>query len=145
MISFLPSRVKAYISNGWDKRIVDPDPNKLYTQKQTLKDADNEELDGVPGEDHDHVSEDWPKGPYTQQIQGVLPPLLTEELIITHSPSSGKWLKKDSNYSNVDYSTLQREHQYFMESYISGKHIRFCCKDGAVWVQARCYRSQKKE
>ena len=31
-----------------------------------------------------------------------------------------------------------------MESYIPGKHIRFCCKDGTVWVQARCYRSQKK-
>ena len=76
-----------------------------------------------------------PKGPYTQQIQGVLPPLLTEELIITHLQSSGKRLKKDdSNYNNVDYSTLQRGHQYFMESYIPGKHIRFCCKDGAVWV-----------
>ena len=98
------------MSNGWDKRIVHPDPNKLYTQKQALKDADNEELDGVPGENHDHVSEDWPKGPYTQQIQGVLPPLLTEEFIITHLQSSGKWLKKDSNYNNVDYSTLQRGH-----------------------------------
>ena len=27
---------------------------------------------------------DWPKGPYKQQIQGVLPPLLTEEQIMTH-------------------------------------------------------------
>ena len=88
---------------------------------------------------------DWPKGPYTQQIQGVLPPLLTEEIIMTHLKSSGKRLKTSSNYCNVDYSTLQRGHQYFMESYIPGKHVRFCCKDDIVWVQARCYRSQKKK
>jgi len=31
-----------------------------------------------------------------------------------------------------------------MESYIPGKHIRFCCKHGVVWVQARCYQSLKK-
>ena len=54
-ISFLLSRVKVYISNCWDKRIVDPDPNKLYTQKQAQKDMEHEELDGVSEEDHDHV------------------------------------------------------------------------------------------
>jgi len=78
----------------------------------------------VPEQNRDCV-EDWPKGPYTQQIQGVLPPLLTEELIMTHLQSSGKRLKKNSSYHNIDYSTLQREHQYFMESYIPGKHICF--------------------
>ena len=31
-----------------------------------------------------------------------------------------------------------------MESHIPGKHIRFCCKDNLVWIQARCYHSQKK-
>ena len=31
-----------------------------------------------------------------------------------------------------------------MESYIPGKYIHFCCKDGVVWIQARCYWSQKK-
>ena len=74
----------------------------------------------------------------------MLLPLLTEELIITHLQSSGKQLKKRNDYCNVDYSTLQRRHQYFMESYIPGRYIRFCCKDGIVWIQARCYRSQKK-
>ena len=36
---------------------------------------------------------DWPKGPYTQQIEGVLPPMLTEEVIMYHLQSSGKQLK----------------------------------------------------
>jgi len=31
-----------------------------------------------------------------------------------------------------------------MESCIPGKYVRFCSKDGLVWVQARCYRSQRK-
>ena len=84
-----------------------------------------------------------PKGPYTQQIEGVLPTFLTEEVIMAHLQSSGKRFK-GKDYSNVDYSTLQRGHQYFMELYIPGKYVRFCCKDGLVWVQARCYRSQKK-
>ena len=63
---------------------------------------------------------------------------------MTHLQSSGKRLKKSESFSNVDYSTLQRGHQYFMESYIPGKHIQFCCKDNLVWIQARCYRSQKE-
>ena len=58
--------------------------------------------------------------------------------------SSGKRLKKSESFSNVDYSTLQRGHQYFMESYIPGRHIRFCCNDNLVRIQACCYRSQKK-
>ena len=28
--------MKAYIANGWDKRIVDPDPEKQYTRKKIL-------------------------------------------------------------------------------------------------------------
>ena len=30
-------RVKAYISNGWDKTIVDPDPQKKYTTRKAHK------------------------------------------------------------------------------------------------------------
>ena len=56
-----------------------------------------------------------PKGPYTQQIEGVLPTFLTEEVIMAHLQSSGKRFK-GKDYSNVDYSTLQRGHQYFMET-----------------------------
>ena len=82
----------------------------------------------------------WPKGPYTQQIEGVLPALLTDDIVTTHLKSSGKQIhpKKprkvsrndDGNlnitsYSNIDYSTLQRGHQYFMESYIPGGYVRF--------------------
>ena len=88
----------------------------------------------------------------------MLPAILTDDIITTHLKSSGKQLhpKKrrklsevDDNstagsYSNVDYSTLQRGHQYFMESYIPGRYVRFCCKEGQIWVRARCYRSQKK-
>ena len=76
------------------------------------------------------------KGPYTQQIEGVLPSLLTEDLIISHLQSSGKQLKKSEDYCNVNYSTLQRGHQYFMESYIPGRHVHFCCKNDLVYVQA---------
>ena len=138
--------MKAYISNGWDKRIVDPDPEKLYTQRKALN---NPGVDGIASNDvniQDEIQEqmEWPKGPYTQQIEGVLPPLLTEDLIISHLQSSGKQLKKSEDYCNVDYSMLQRGHQYFMESYIPGRHVRFCCKNDLVYVQARCYRSQKK-
>ena len=42
---------------------------------------------------------------------------------MAHLQSSGKRLKKNKRYSNVDYSTLQRGHQYFMESYIPGKYV----------------------
>ena len=101
----------------------------------------------------------WPKGPYTQQIQGVLPAIITDDIITTHLKSSGKQLQPkkrrkvsedgDSStaagsYSNVDYSTLHRGHQYFMESYIPGRYVRFCSKEGQIWIKARCYRSQKK-
>jgi len=68
----------------------------------------------------------WPSGPYTQQIEGVLPPVLTEDLIISHLELSGKQLKKSKGYCNVDYSTLQQGHQYFRESYIPGRQVRFC-------------------
>ena len=67
-----------------------------------------------------------------QQIEGVLPPLLTEELILTHLQTSSKRLKKNKNYCNIDYSTLQRGHQYFMELYIPGKHVYFCHEDDLV-------------
>ena len=141
-------RVKAYISNGWDKRIVDPDPKKQYTQRKALNEqhaaSPNHGLQEKSKEQSQADLSDWPKGPYTQQIEGVLPPLLTEELIMTHLQSSGKRLKKNKNYCNVDYSTLQRGHQYFMESYIPGRYVQFCCKENVVWIKARCYRSQKK-
>lgn len=69
--------MKAYISNGWDKRIVDPDPNKQYTQRKAMIEQQSESADVL----EDGVG-DWPKGPYTQQIEGVLPPMLTEEIIM---------------------------------------------------------------
>ena len=58
---------------------------------------------------------------------------------MAHLQSSGKRLKKNKDYDNVDYSTLQRGHQYFMESYIPGKYVQFCCKDDLVWIQVRCH------
>ena len=97
----------------------------------------------------EYDADGWPKGPYTQRIDGVLPAILTDDIITVHLQSSGKQLnpkrrRVSDSYSNIDYSTLQRGHQYFMESYIPGKHVRFCCKQGQVWVRARCYRSQKR-
>ena len=64
--------MKASISNGWDSRIVDPDPDKQYKQRKA---AINEQCHD--GEAEDSVLElsngkCWSKGPYTQQIEGVL-------------------------------------------------------------------------
>ena len=79
---------------------------------------------------------------------GNLPPILTDHIILTHLQTSGKQLKpkkqKDAVPTNIDYSTLQRGHQYFMEGYIPGKNVMFCLKDSVIWIKARCYRSQKK-
>ena len=165
-------RVKAYISNGWDKTIVDPDPQKKYTARKAQA-ADSTTITaattsvaaagataGSVSAEAAYDADGWPKGLYTQQIQGVLPAILTDDIITTHLKSSGKQLhpkkrrklsEDDDNstadtgsYCNVDYSTLQRGHQYFMESYIPGRYVRFCCKDGQIWIRARCYRSQKK-
>jgi len=135
--------VKAYFSNGWDSRIVDPDPEKKqYTQRKAAIEQCHDEADSSVVELSSGKC--WPKGHYTQQINGVLPAVMTEDIILTHLQSSGKYLKKSESFINVDYSTLQRGHQYFMESYIPGRHIRFCYNDNLVWIQARCYCSQKK-
>ena len=155
---YLPlHRVKAYIANGVDKNIVDPDPQKKYTLRKELSGSlPKQNVDDCKSgaSTNDLDSDGWPKGPYTQQIEGVLPSLLTEDIVTVHLKLSGKLVHANkrrkvshdgsSSYYNIDYSTLQREHQYFMESYIPGRFIHFCCKHGQVWIQARCYRSQKK-
>jgi len=55
--------------------------------------------------------------------------------------TSGKQLKPKKQKSvptNIDCSTLQRGHQYFMEGYIPGKHAMFYLKDGVIWMKACC-------
>ena len=88
---------------------MDPDPKKQYTQRKAMieQQAESESADVL-----DDVG-DCPKGPYTQQIEGVLHPMLREEIITAHLQSSGKRLKKNKEYNNVDYSTLQRGHQCY--------------------------------
>ena len=51
--------------------------------------------------------------------------------------------KQKSVPTNIDYSTLQRAHQYFMEGYIPEKHVMFCLKDNVIWIKANCYHSLK--
>ena len=55
------------------------------------------------------------------------------------SSSSGKRFRPKKNASsepaNIDYTTLQRGHQYFMEGYIPRKHVMFCLKDEIVWIK----------
>ena len=74
--------------------------------------------------------------------------MLTDDIILTHLQASGKQFrpkkKASSQPANIDYSTLQRGHQYFMEGYIPGKYVMFCLKDEVVWTKARYYHSQKK-
>ena len=137
-------RVKAYIDNGWDSRIIDPDPQKQYTiQKLQLKGQCDEETKHFLTASIDDA---WPKGPYTQQIEGILPPIFTDRIILLHLQRYGQQLKARHGQGavNVNYSTLQRGYQYFMEGYIPGKHVMFCSKENVVYVKARCYRSQKK-
>ena len=147
---FYYDRVKAYISNGWDKNIIDPDPQKKYTLRKGLLLQPNLSLCEART-DHDINEWDadgWPKGPYTQQVEGVLPCILTDDIVTAHLKSSGKQLQprkwKVNDSTNIDYSTLQRGHQFFMESYIPGRYVRFCCKANQIWIKARCYRSQRK-
>ena len=144
--------MKAYIHNGWDKNIVDPDPDKKYTQARLAAvavptDLQSYQLQSAQSNSSDESSS-WPKGPYTQQIVGVLPPLLTDDIILTHLQASGEQFKPkkktSSQSTNIDYSTLQRGYQYFMEGYIPGRYVMFCLKDGVAWIKARCYHSQKK-
>ena len=76
------SKLKTNISNGWVKRIVDPDSNKLYTQRKAVIDQQAvSESDDVLQDDVGY----WPKGPYTQQIKGVLSTFLTEKEAIMES------------------------------------------------------------
>ena len=151
MLSYIIS-VKSFIANGWDKTLVDPDPGKRHTRAQVI-DAEASSSFQAPTtqlESHhnnEHNSDSCPTGPYTRQIQGVLPSTLTDDIILTHLKASGKQLKPKNQKgqpTNIDYSTLQRGHQYFMEGYIPGKFVMFCLKDGVIWVKAHCYRSQKK-
>ena len=130
---------------------MDPDPDKKYTLAfQINKVSPDSNAPSAQLQSHSSADSDldsWPKGPYSQQIQGILPPILTDDIILTHLQYSGKQLKhrKQRNVpTNIDFSTLQRGHQYFMEGYIPGKHVMFCLKDGIIWIKARCYHSQKK-
>jgi len=55
-----------------------------------------------------HVDELWPKGPYTQQIQGILPSPITDDIVLKHLQTSGKQLKSTKTVedvpTNIDYS-----------------------------------------
>ena len=135
------NRVKAFIANGWDKRTEDPNANN--------KNSSTSEMEHTMSQllliDVEFAS--WPKGPYTQQIQGILPPLITENIILMHLQALGKQLKaakKKDVPTNIDYSTLQRGHQYFKGGYIPGKYLMFCTINNSIFIKARCYRSQKK-
>ena len=64
--------------------------------------------------------------------------ILTDDIVTANLKSSGKQLQPRkffnlndglssdvASYANVNYLTLQHEHQYFMESYIPGRYVRF--------------------
>ena len=155
-------RVKSHIANWWDKKIVDPDPQKRYILQKNLSALKPKYTDvnftcETGTTINEWVADGWPKGPYTQQ-NGVLPAVLNGDIITAHLKPSGKRLQprkhrkvsenesiSDSASSlNIDYLTLQRGHQYFMELYIPGEYVCFCCKEGQTWSKAICYHSQKK-
>ncbi len=84
-------RVKAYIANGWDKNIVDPDPQKKYTLRKDLsvsqpKTTDDNCTCTAGANTNEWDGDGWPKGAYTQQIEGVLPAILTDNIVTISSP-----------------------------------------------------------
>ena len=114
MSLYLPlHRVKAYIANGWDKNIVDPDPQKKYTLRKDLSASQSKKTDDncmyrAGASTNEWDADGWPKGPYTQQIEGVLLALLTDDIVTTHLKSSGKQIhpKKHRKVSRNDDSNL---------------------------------------
>ena len=80
----------------------------------------------------DSKLDSWPKGPYCQQIQGILPPMLTDDIILTHLQISGKQLKPQKQKSapaNIDYTTLQRGHASVLHGRLhSWKACHVLCK-----------------
>ena len=75
-----------------DSRIVDPDPQKQYTTQKLQVKGNGDEVD-EPCCTAGDIDDTWPKGPYTQQIEGVLPPIFTDSIILSHLQKSGKQLK----------------------------------------------------
>ena len=127
------SRVNAFIDNGWDKIRVDPDSNKKYNKLIKLQSPlipHTPDLQSATQSSVNDHSCSRPKGLYTQQILRVLPLILTDEIIFSHLQAYGKQFrpKKNANRqpANINSSTLQRGHQYFMRGYIPGKHVMFC-------------------
>ena len=93
---FYYDRIKAYISTGWDKNIIDPDPQKKYMLRKGLLLQPNLSLcEARTDYDINELDADgWPKGPYTQQVAGVLPCILTDDIVTAHLMSSGKQPRK---------------------------------------------------
>ena len=59
--------------------LLDTDPGKQYTRKILNEQHAAASDQGVQGNFEQCDLDNWPKGPYTQQTEGVLPPLLTKE------------------------------------------------------------------
>ena len=80
--------MKAFIVNGCDQKIVDFDPDKYTRTPQhavsTVSDTTVTKLQFHTSTSSDYESDSWPRGPYTQQIQGILPSILTDDIILTH-------------------------------------------------------------
>ena len=55
------------------------------------------------------IDDAWPKGPYTQQVEGVLPPIFTDtdSVILSHLQKSGKQLKAKSTDHMQDDAIIQ--------------------------------------
>ena len=101
-------RVKTYIVNGWDRSIVDPDPQKKYTLGTELaasqsKQADDDCKLGARWNEQD--LDGWPKGPCSQQSEEVclLPCLLTDVYLPIWNPLESKC--KPKKVSHDDHST----------------------------------------
>ena len=75
--------------------IFDPDPQKKYTAKKAQATADpttavaaTTSAVATSSVEVAYDADGWPKCPYTQQIQGVLPAIITDDIITTHLKSS---------------------------------------------------------
>ena len=115
---------------------MDPDPDKKYTRAfQISKESADSNMPSTQLQSHLSANsklDSWPKGPYSQQMQGILPPILADDIILTHLQISGKQLKPQKhkmdnhhNYCILPSSVLKYIAilQYMMFKKISWEHL----------------------
>ena len=89
----------------------------------------------------DSVIDSWTKGPYSQKIWGILPPILTNHIILTRMSAIFKKTAETYKKRNVPTNiVLCRERPSVLYGRLhSQKHVMFYVKDGViVYYNIKC-------